>query len=380
MGGQGRLQDVVLVENRLAHPEREQHRREHERERDDGEDDDLGPEHRQPLRNGDERRADASCRVLAGDDEDAEDADRQLRQVDAGERDVERVPVRPVMRAHVPPVRRGDGGEDRGQPDRQHDGGEERPPRRAQRVELRPLGDDHARLRDAADLLEARNRGGRCAHAAAALNSTSSRVSSMNASSSDAWTSVSSWSVMPFLAARSPTCSGVKPEIWSAPSSVSTVTPGPTTRSRSVVACGERTRTTAPDARLTNSSTLVSAISLPRPMTIRCSAVTAISLMRCDDTKTARPSAASCFSSVRIQWMPSGSRPLTGSSSRSVCGSPRSAVAMPSRCPMPSEKLPTRFLATSCRPTRSMSSSTRFFPIPCVCASARRWLYAERPV
>ena len=47
-------------------------------------------------------------------------------------------------------------------------------------------------------------------------------------------------------------------------------------------------------------------------------------------------------SSVRIQWMPSGSRPLTGSSSTSVCGSPSSADAMPSRWPMPSENAPAR--------------------------------------
>ena len=43
---------------------------------------------------------------------------------------------------------------------------------------------------------------------------------------------------------------------------------------------------------------------------------------------------ATC-SSLRIQRMPSGSRPLTGSSSSQACGSPSSADAMPSRWPMP---------------------------------------------
>ena len=40
--------------------------------------------------------------------------------------------------------------------------------------------------------------------------------------------------------------------------------------------------------------------------------------------------------------MPSGSRPLTGSSSSSTPGSPSSAAAMPSRWPMPSENFPAR--------------------------------------
>ena len=57
-----------------------------------------------------------------------------------------------------------------------------------------------------------------------------------------------------------------------------------------------------------------------------------------------RPSAASRLSRLRIQWMPSGSRPLTGSSSITVDGSPSSAVAIPSRWPMPSENCPARFL------------------------------------
>ena len=92
---------------------------------------------------------------------------------------------------------------------------------------------------------------------------------------------------------------------------------------------------------------LMSAISRPRPTTIRWSAVNAISLIRCDETNTVRPSAASPRRRLRIQWIPSGSSPLTGSSSITVCGSPSSADAIPSRCPMPSENLPARLRATS---------------------------------
>ena len=54
-------------------------------------------------------------------------------------------------------------------------------------------------------------------------------------------------------------------------------------------------------------------------------------------------------------------------------------VAIPSRWPMPSENWPARLCATSRRPTRSISSSTRRRGMPCVWARASRWLYAERP-
>ena len=102
-----------------------------------------------------------------------------------------------------------------------------------------------------------------------------------------------------------------------------------------------------------------SASTLPRPMTTRWSAVSAISDMRWLDTKTVRPSAASCRARLRTQRMPSGSRPLTGSSRTTTGGSPSSATAMPSRWPMPRENLPTRWPATDSRPTRSSTSSTR---------------------
>ncbi len=85
---------------------------------------------------------------------------------------------------------------------------------------------------------------------------------------------------------------------------------------------GVTTRTESPWLSAVNSSTLVSAMSLPRPMTISRSAVRAISVIRWLDTRTVRPSAASPRSRWRTQRMPSGSRPLTGSSKSRTPGSP----------------------------------------------------------
>ena len=68
--------------------------------------------------------------------------------------------------------------------------------------------------------------------------------------------------------------------------------------------------------------------------------MSAISLMRWLETNTARPSDARRLSSVRTHKMPSGSRPLMGSSKRSTPGSPSSAAAMPSRWVMPKRELP----------------------------------------
>ncbi len=94
-------------------------------------------------------------------------------------------------------------------------------------------------------------------------------------------------------------------------------------------------------------------------MTTRWSAVSAISDMRWLETNTVRPSSASCRARLRTQRMPSGSRPLTGSSRTTTGGSPSRATAMPRRWPMPSENLPTRWPATFSSPTSSSTSSTR---------------------
>src|SRR5271157_734916 len=94
--------------------------------------------------------------------------------------------------------------------------------------------------------------------------------------------------------------------------------------------------------RAASSATVVCASSRPWPMTMSWSAVCATSLIRWLETSTVRPCAAGFFSRLRIHRMPSGSRPLTGSSSSSTAGSPSSAAATPSRCAMPRENLPAR--------------------------------------
>ena len=90
------------------------------------------------------------------------------------------------------------------------------------------------------------------------------------------------------------------------------------------------------------SAVLASAIRRPFPITMRWSAVRAISLMRWLETNTVRPSAARRRSRVRIHRMPSGSRPFTGSSHSRTGGSPSSAAASPRRWLMPSENAPAR--------------------------------------
>ena len=93
-----------------------------------------------------------------------------------------------------------------------------------------------------------------------------------------------------------------------------------------------------------------------------------------------RPSEASRLARLRTQMTPSGSSPLTGSSRIRVAGSPRSAAAIPSRCPIPREKPLTLRRATDSSPVRPMTSSTRRRLIPWVAARARRWFTAVRPV
>ena len=95
-----------------------------------------------------------------------------------------------------------------------------------------------------------------------------------------------------------------------------------------------------------NSDIEQSAISLPRPITIRWSAVDSISDIRWLETKTVRPSAARVFIRFLIHKMPSGSSPLTGSSNMSTLGSPSKVAAIPRRWLMPSENPLDRFFAT----------------------------------
>ncbi len=92
-----------------------------------------------------------------------------------------------------------------------------------------------------------------------------------------------------------------------------------------------------------------------------------------------RPSAASDFMRLRIHKMPSGSRPLMGSSNITVWGSPSRAAAMPRRWLIPSEKVPTRLPATSLSPTMSSTWLTRWRAMPLLSANHLRWLAALRP-
>ena len=156
----------------------------------------------------------------------------------------------------------------------------------------------------------------------------------MNASSRLAERGDSSCTRSPCSAARSPIGAAPRPmtvKVVAAAGANVTSPPARSSSSARRAASGEMTRTWLPAPRRRNSVIVVSAISRPRPMTMTWSAVSSISFMRWLDTKTVRPSSASLRISVRIQRMPSGSRPLTGSSKSSVAGSPSRAAAMPSR-------------------------------------------------
>ena len=77
---------------------------------------------------------------------------------------------------------------------------------------------------------------------------------------------------------------------------------------------------TVPSAFFVRSFTEPDVMKRPRPMTMISSAETAISLMRCELTKTVRPSLASARKKSRIHLMPSGSSPFTGSSKNRIPG------------------------------------------------------------
>ena len=101
--------------------------------------------------------------------------------------------------------------------------------------------------------------------------------------------------------------------------------------------------------------------------------------MRWLDTNTVPPRSAKPLRWLRSQRMPSGSRPLDGSSSSRTCGSPSSAPARARRWRMPRENPPARWSAADSRPTSARTSSTRPAGMPLMAAMARRWLRAVRP-
>src|SRR5579863_245452 len=365
----------VAAQDRGADEEHREHGDRAGHEVDGGEHRGLGGQHRQPFRHREQRRADRPGRVLAADHDHAEHADGELAEAEPGaedqrgrvrdERDVVGVVARGV------PLPGHDARDQRAEADRQEHEREERPQGGPNGADLRPLGGEQA---------------GR--HGVPALPySTLSAVSSMNASSSEGSWGVSSCSTSASDAASSPMRGAGSPVTTMAPSPVPlpvplpsrTVPPSASMSSRSRAWAGVRTSTERSELRWMNSWVEVSAISRPRPITTRRSAVTAISLIRWLDTKTVRPLAASSRMKLRTQRMPSGSSPLPGSSSSSTGGSPSIAAARPSRCVMPSEKPPARLRATSSSPTRSSTSSTRRAGMSWVWARNSRWSRALRP-
>ena len=89
----------------------------------------------------------------------------------------------------------------------------------------------------------------------------------------------------------------------------------------------------------------------PAAMITTSSTVCSTSDSRWLEISTVLPSRRSRAGASRSQRMPSGSRPLAGSSRTADAGRPSSAPARPRRWRMPSEKPPTRRSAASARPT-----------------------------
>ena len=119
------------------------------------------------------------------------------------------------------------------------------------------------------------------------------------------------------------------------PSTRRTWIPAASSTSASLVASVVRARVT--ELRPVSSASVVSAISRPLARTTTSSTVWATSVSRWLETSTVLPSAASDRSRPRIQRIPSGSSPFSGSSRMSTPGSPSRAPARLSRWRMPSE-------------------------------------------
>ena len=96
------------------------------------------------------------------------------------------------------------------------------------------------------------------------------------------------------------------------------------------------------------------------------------------ETRTVMPSAANARIRSRSSSMPMGSSPLVGSSSTSRRGYASNASAIPSRCFMPMEKRPARFLPASESPTVSRTSPMRSSGRPSIVVRTRRFSRAVR--
>ncbi len=119
------------------------------------------------------------------------------------------------------------------------------------------------------------------------------------------------------------------------PSTRRTWIPAASRTSASLAASVVRARVT--ELRPVRSASVVSAMRRPSARTTTSSTVWATSVSRWLETSTVLPSLASDRSRPRIQRMPSGSSPFSGSSRMSTPGSPSRAPARLSRWRMPSE-------------------------------------------
>ena len=98
----------------------------------------------------------------------------------------------------------------------------------------------------------------------------------------------------------------------------------------------------------------ISSIILPLSIKINSDAVWYSSSKIWLDTNIVIPySLFKDFSKLRISTIPAGSSPLIGSSKIRNSGVFNSAIAIPNRCRIPSEKLRTAFFPVSFRPTMS---------------------------
>src|SRR6202050_2797667 len=294
-----------------------------------GEDQRFGGQYPASLRDGDQASADHPRRVLGADEEHPEHGDGNLGDEHPRLADPGRVPAQLVGDGELGVAVGGDRADGGPQGDAEHDGHAQRPERRPDRTELGPLRAQHVAEGGCGEgrpvvRTGAGDRGAGHRVTPAAWYSTLSRVSSMNASSSEARTGMSSNRVMPWAAASLPTSALSMPVISMTSGSVPAWTLAPASRQRaaSSAAWGLRTCTDCWELDRTNSSTLVSAISRPLRIVRGAGGVT---------------------------WL------------------------------MPSDKPFARRLATSSRPTRRSTSSTRLRGMPLLWARHSRWSKTRRP-
>src|SRR5699024_9885704 len=240
----------------------------------------LGEHHLPATRSRGESRTDHAGRVLARHGEHAEydgsDLGDHHAPGDERTRVLPRCTARDALRARCAD----EDGQAGAEPEQRHQG----PHRRADASQLDPLSTQHV-ARTCRLGLDARWRlghfdGGHAVAPTVAWYSTLSAVKVMKASSREDCTGLSSCKERPAFPARSPICAAVVPCTWS--SSSSAVTAQPSTRRSSAMRprSGDLTRTYDAACSSMNSRMLQSARILPRPITTRCSAVSAISDMR----------------------------------------------------------------------------------------------------